>query len=136
MLLRKQGKTQLFPDLFGHKAPPSHTPGRKLNEWLKKIGIKGSEEKGKKTFHSFRHTFINRTKELSLDRELCSEIAGHSEGRNSARSIYAKPARAKQLYDEIISKMHYDLDLTHLKEYMDKMGDDPWDKKQKTKMQK
>jgi len=136
MLLRKQGKTQLFPDLFGHKTPPSHTPGRKINAWFKKIGIHGSEKKGKKTFHSFRHTFRNRTKELNLSSGLSAEIVGHSEGRGSMEKIYAKLARTKQLYDEVISKVFYDLDLTHLKEYMNKMGDDPWDKKQKRQRKK
>ncbi len=134
--LRRKGLKHLFPDRVGHKTPPSKTPGQKLNEWIKRIGIKEDAKKGKKTFHSFRHTVATRCKELGLNAEETAEVLGHEEGKGGRmRQIYAKPALLNKLYNDIISELNYELDLTHLKEYMEECDYDPWSKK-KTKTKK
>jgi integrase len=132
--LRRKGHKHLFPDRIGHKTEPGKTPGQKINEWIKQIGIKGDEKTGKKTFHSFRHTFASRCKELGLNAEETAEVLGPSEGKGGEmRQIYAKPALIRKLYDDIISKLNYDLDLTHLKEYMEECDYDPWGRRKKQK---
>ena len=127
-MLKRDRRKYLFPDLNGNKTRPSHTPIKKINQWIKAIGIRDDEKTGKKTFHSFRHTFANRCKELGLDQEMTAEILGHSEGRGDMRLIYTKPAGIKKLYGELISKIYYDVDLTKLKNYMKEKGPNPWEK--------
>ncbi|PCI01515.1 MAG: hypothetical protein COB76_01210 [Alphaproteobacteria bacterium] len=45
--------------------------------------VKKESDKGKvlKSFHSFRHTFINYEKQKRLDREILEEVVGHSSGK-------------------------------------------------------
>jgi len=133
--LKRERKKFLFPDRMDLDVRPGHTPGNNFNRWIKSIGIKSNDgQEGKKCFHSFRHTFGTRCKELGLDREMTAEIMGHSEGRGQMRQVYMKPAGVQTLYEEIISKIKYELDLTHLKEYMEECDYDPWSvKKTKTK---
>jgi integrase len=127
-MLKRDRCKYLFPDLNGNKTKPSHTPIKKINQWIKRIGIMGNDKTGKKVFHSFRHTFANRCKELGLDQEMTAEILGHSEGRGDMRLIYTKPTGIKKLYSELISKIYYDLNLTKLKNYMKEKGPNPWEK--------
>jgi hypothetical protein len=50
------------------------------------------------------------------------QVAGHSPGKDMT-SVYADPFPAKQLYEEVISKLDYSIDLSHLKKSKHVMKD-------------
>jgi integrase len=130
--LRIHSKKYLFQDVVDKTQNPSDAVGDAFNRWVKKIQVEGSEEKGKKTFHSFRHTFLTRCDRLGLREDWTERIAGH-ENNNQIRRAYVKPVEVPLLYDEIISKLYYDVDLTHLENYMKESRYDPWGEKKKAK---
>jgi len=132
--LKRERKKFLFPDRMDLDVRPGHTPGNNFNRWIKSIGIISNDgQEGKKCFHSFRHTFGTRCKELGLDREMTAEIMGHSEGRGQMRQVYMKPAGVQRLYEEIISRLNFEIQLSNLENYMKESGYDPWGKKQTAK---
>ncbi len=68
----------------------------------------------KKTFHSFRHTFIAALKHKQVDISILHEVDGHAlRGMTMAR--YGKKYTPRVLYDQAISKLDYGLDWGHLK---------------------
>ena len=130
--LRIRGRKWLFQDVVDNTQKPSDSVGDAFNRWVKKIQVEGSEEKRKKTFHSFRHTLLTRCDRLGLREDRTERIAGH-DIYNQIRREYVKPAEVPLLYDEVISKLYYDVDLTHLENYMKESRYDPWRKKKTAK---
>ncbi len=104
----RNGSRFLFPDRQNLKVSPSHYPVQRLNAWFKKIGVAKSGVKlGRKTFHSFRHTFETRCQELMLDQRLVDQIMGHSVDKKKESERYGKPAGILQLKREVIDKYHF-----------------------------
>jgi len=113
--LGRSGCRFLFPDRQGLDVSPSHYPVQRINKWFKKIGVAESGKKlGRKSFHSFRHTFETRCQGLGLEQRLVDQIMGHSVGK-SMSGRYGKPAPIEQLKREVIDKYCFEkLDLSHL----------------------
>lgn len=77
--------------LFPHLTPDKYgSYGRKVsrffnddykgkNGFVEYCSIKKNTKKGKKVFHSFRHTFIDEWKQKRLDQQIIKEIVGHSQ---------------------------------------------------------
>lgn len=118
-VLRKQGHDRLFPELTRCNARAKYTD--KASQWfgrhVKKLGIRDEGEK--KTFHSLRHTFITYFKQrgfLNTPAELqLAEITGHVLSGSETRSRYGKPFHIGALYEDVIGKLDYGLDLSLLK---------------------
>lgn len=72
-------------------------------------------KKGDKTMHSFRHTFANQCKQSLLEEKLYQSILGHSAGDNITEQHYTDPYNAKTLYEGIMCKLDFGIDLSHLK---------------------
>ncbi len=72
------------------------------------IGITNS----KKTFHSFRHTFIDQLKQLDVPDGKIQELVGHA-NHSITTGRYGKPYRPVAL-KEIIEVLDYGLDLRRL----------------------
>jgi integrase len=70
----------------------------------------------KKTFHSFRHTFIDRLKQLDVPDGKIQELVGHA-NHSITTGRYGKPYRPGAL-KEVIEVLDYGLDLREL--HMDK----------------
>ena len=116
--LQRSGKKFLFPDRHGLSVSPSHYPVQRLNNWIRQAGVRADRQGGglgKKTFHSFRHTFETRCQELGIEQRLVDQVMGHSQGKGmSAR--YGKPAGVSKLKEEVIDRYHFDdLELGFLK---------------------
>jgi len=114
-IVRPRGKNaRLFPNLKRVNNRWGHGLGRWFSEFKTRAGIKA--EKGKKTFHSFRHTFINFHKQHGTDEKYLKEVVGHAGGasENITMSLYGKQFEPNILYDLVISKTEYPLDLSHL----------------------
>lgn len=73
----------------------------------------------KQTFHSFRHTFANICKQQMLPEIMCKEVLGHKV-KDITFGHYANKYEPKILYDNVISKMVFPVDLPSLLK--------PWEK--------
>ena len=107
----KQGR--LFSEFKGINNKYGHSFGKWFGRFKEKCGIE-AEGRSKKVFHSFRHTFINTLKQAMVNESLIAETVGHAvPGETSGR--YGKRYNPNVLYEEVISKLYYDIDLSHLK---------------------
>ena len=83
--------------------------------YKKKCGITNDGER-KKDFHSFRTTFITRLNYKHVPKDTLKQVVGHSRGSDVTTRNYEEKFPVKQLYEEIISKIDYGIDLSHLKQ--------------------
>jgi integrase len=112
--LKAKGRQRLFPEL--KKGRDGY--GRNVSYWFnktykQKCGIVSPDGR-KRDFHSFRATFITRLAHQKADHRMRLQVEGHADTKDMT-SVYADPFTAKQLLDEIISKLDYGIDLSHLK---------------------
>ena len=118
---RKAGR--LWPELNNNNQSQKYGVyfGKRFNDTvLKKTGIKPTKEQqqqgaGNKTFHSFRHTVITHLINLDLNIIKIKDVVGHEKGYGMTTGTYYHGQPIKKIYDEVISKIDYGLDLSHLK---------------------
>ncbi|HDR14572.1 MAG TPA: DUF3258 domain-containing protein [Desulfobacteraceae bacterium] len=111
--LKTKGEQRLFPGL--KKGRDGY--GRNVSKWFneryrQRCGIVIKDRK--KDFHSFRETFITRLVHQGVNDRMRLQVEGHSAGKDMT-SVYADPFPARKLYDEVILKLDYGIDLSHLK---------------------
>jgi integrase len=112
--LKAKGEQRLFPELREGRDGYGRSVSRWFNETYRhKCGIVLTDGR-KRDFHSFRDTFITHLVHQKVNDRMRLQVAGHSAGKDMT-SVYADPFPAKQLHDEIISKLDYGIDLSHLK---------------------
>jgi integrase len=109
--LKAQGHRRLFPELTHRREGYGTAVSRWFQRFRERVGLTGKT--GKKDFHSFRHTFIDNLKQAQADMTLVGELVGHASG-SITWSRYGKPYRAKTLKEEVIDRVRYELDLSHL----------------------
>ena len=109
--VKGQGAARLFPDLTASPSSPKYGKlfGKRFSTFLKSFKISG-----KKSFHSFRHTFSDYFKNIGLQNDVFTQIFGH-EGGSLAVKQYGSEFSPKKCYDEIISKLDYGLKLDALR---------------------
>lgn len=107
---------KLFPRCEPDKT--RETYHRKLTGWYRNNHLENLKNSGliekHKNFHSFRHTFINRTNQLILQEKIVNEIVGHDLGRTKAQETYRNSFPLDKKYEEI-NKISFDLDLSKIK---------------------
>lgn len=107
--VKADGQESLWPDIRVAKGKKKGTPMSKwFGRFLDELGITDKE----KVFHSFRHTLANALKQQGTDLTKVSQITGHAE-KSMAFGRYAQPYEIAILFEEI-SKLDYDLDLSHI----------------------
>ena len=84
---RKRKDIRLFPETKVRAEQSDTEPRHQIG--LGAIWIVGKITSRKKTFHSFRHTFINALKQNGVDLELARELAGH-QGDSITYALYGK----------------------------------------------
>jgi integrase len=120
--LKAKGEHRLFPELKTGRDGYGRNVSRWFNDvYRKKCGIVPTSGR-KKDFHSFRSTFITHLVHRGVNDRMRLQVAGHSPGKDMT-SVYADPFPAKQLYEEVISKLDYSIDLSHLKKSKHVMKD-------------
>ena len=105
--LRKAGHVRLFPEL---KRDAVKGYGKPAGSWFNErfLGHQlGMVRDGKKTFHSFRHTFITALERLDLQERVMAQIAGHERGKTQSGSRYAKDRSADEL-KPIIDRLKFE----------------------------
>jgi integrase len=111
--LKAGGAQRLFPEL--KKGRDGY--GRNVSKWFnesyrQRCGIVIKDRK--KDFHSFRTTFITQLVRQGVNDRMRLQVEGHSAGKDMT-NVYADPFPARQLYDEVLSKLDYGIDLSHPK---------------------
>ncbi len=111
--LRSAGQTRLFPELKKWRDGYSHAVSHWFARYRKKCGV---TDQGK-VFHSFRHNFIETLKHKPqvTDSNMIAELVGHEIG-SITTGRYGKRYQPQVLFDHVIKKLNYDIDLKHLKE--------------------
>ena len=115
-LLKETRNERLFPEL---KRTEKYGYGHEVSRWFssykKKVGVQDSPY-GKKVFHSFRHTFLDNCKKRDVDKLKAMECVGHENGDNDITyGRYGKKYEPDILYNDVILKVQFDVDLGHLK---------------------
>ena len=91
--------------------------GRRVTSWFngdykQRCGIESTDGR-KRDFHSFRASFVTQLVRQKVNDRMRLQVEGHSAGKDMT-SVYADPFPAKQLYDEVIYRLDYGIDLSHL----------------------
>jgi integrase len=113
--LRAEGHSRLFPNLKQQRDGYSQNVSKWFGRYRKSCGVNSP----KKTFHSFRHTFITAMKHKVANISILHELHGHAlKGMTITR--YGKKYPPRVLYDEAISKLDYKFDLgpLHVSRYI------------------
>jgi len=108
--LRAENAERLFPALKMEKTKYSSQPGKWFGRYKKRLGF----PTGTKVFHSLRHSLTDNLKQQMVSPLIIDELTGHAHSGESM-SRYGKPYVVKTLYEEAISKLNYQIDLSHLK---------------------
>lgn len=117
--LRAKGYKRLFEEL--EPSGPDLKYGHSLSQsWYSKVlakaGVKGDRANGKKTFHSYRHTFISHCTHKLLPDRYVYYITGHSYKSDTHTAVYTKDYPANNLKSEVLDKVDFGVDLSHLKQ--------------------
>ena len=117
--LKTKGHTRLFEELERKKSSDkySHNFSKWFNRHLQDyLGIKGNAKDGAKVFYSFRHTFINYCVQHSIEDKFFERVVGHKVSGNAfTLGHYAKAMSPKTLKAEVLDKMDFEIDLSHLR---------------------
>lgn len=74
--IRASGVTRVFPDLKPTRGKYGHAPSKWFSRYKAKMGVSDP----RKTFHSFRHTFVDDLREAGVQDSLIKRMAGHEDG--------------------------------------------------------
>jgi integrase len=87
--LTKAGHKRLFPEL---KHDKEKGYGKAATKWFcNYMASLGIPRDGRKTFHSFRHTYINALPE-DIPGRLANQLIGHTRGKSTREKVYLKEA--------------------------------------------
>ena len=113
--LEGKGERRVFPEL---RKGVDNRFSKDVSDWFARYRtrykIVPDKKRGKKDFHSFRHTFINNLKQQGISFEMINEVSGHK-NKGEGPSRYGKRYNMPLLQKKVISKLNYDFDFSHLK---------------------
>ena len=92
---KSNGHDRLFPELTKGRDGYGHS----FQKWFGREKTKAGFPKLTKSFHSLRHTFIDRLRNLGVDEAKLAALAGHT--NQSITSIYGKGYEVSQLSGEV-----------------------------------
>jgi integrase len=113
--LKGQGEIRLFPELKRGRDGYSKTVSRWFNQTYKvKCDIQADNDGRMKDFHSFRKTLINHLQRKGVPYFMLKQVMGHSKGKDVTQAVYTERYSPKELFDDVISKIDFGIDLSHL----------------------
>jgi integrase len=114
--MRSKGKKRLFPELPGGRDGYSKNISRWFNRKYKvACGVVQKEGEGKKDFHSIRGTFATHLARKQVPDKMLKQVLGHADDGSTTFSVYVEDFPPEQLLEEVIKRVDYGLDLSHLK---------------------
>ena len=103
---------RLFPELQRSANTPKL--GKQPGKQFRVVVNATLEHAEKKSFHSLRHTFADFYKQRGLQTDMFRQLYGHDIPELASKQ-YGSKFPAELLYNEVISQLDYDLDLSILK---------------------
>ncbi|UUC48125.1 site-specific integrase [Pseudomonas citronellolis] len=73
--VQEKGASRIFPELVPTRGKYGHAPSKWFSRFKQKLGITDP----RKTFHSFRHTFIDDLREAGVQDSLIKRMVGHED---------------------------------------------------------
>lgn len=101
---------RIFPELIYQNNSFGHGPTKWFSYLKRKIGF-GKD----KVFHSFRHTLVNHCLSNNCNDHLLKQYIGHKEKDITSGIYNRKGYSVKQINEELIPLIKFDIDLSHLK---------------------
>jgi integrase len=115
-VLKGEGETRLFPELKKGRDGYSKSVSRWFNQKYKlKCNIQQDADGRMKDFHSFRKTLINHLQRKDVPYFKLKQLMGHSKGKDVTQAVYTERYTPKELFDDVISKIDFGIDLSPLK---------------------
>ena len=74
--IKTAGAARIFPELEPTRGKLGHAPSKWFGRYKTRLGITDA----KKTFHSFRHTFIDELRDAGIQDSLIKRMVGHEDG--------------------------------------------------------
>jgi len=109
--LQAQGDSRFFPELKFHEVSGY---GRQISTWFNRfLRSKCQISSEKKSFHSFRHTFITSLAHNEVNDDLLIALAGHAK-QGITKQTYVKKFKAQQMYDGLVKHLNFAVNLSHL----------------------
>ena len=97
---KSHGHDRLFPELRKGRDGYGHS----FQKWFGREKTKAGFPKLTKSFHSLRHTFIDRLRNLGVDEAKLAALAGHT--NSSITSTYGQGYHIAQLH-EVVNKLRF-----------------------------
>ncbi len=94
--IKATGATRLFPELQPTRGKLGHAPSKWFGRYKTKLGITDT----KKTFHSYRHTFIDDLRDSGVQDSLIKRMVGH-EDSSVTFGIYGSRTPMKAMFEAI-----------------------------------
>lgn len=109
---RAAGHERVFPELTPDKRKGKYgsRPSKWFGRFRKRLGI--TDER--LDFHAFRKHFIDHCGRRRLPKDARTQVVGHEPG-DIHDGVYRENLPVRTLYEEVVSKVDYELDLSHLK---------------------
>jgi Phage integrase family. len=120
-MLQRRKETHLFPGLFLYADPknPAKAPSKWFSDFRQARGLgAGPGEVSPLTYHSLRHTFLNRCMLQDLPRRKYQAVVGHEAGEfDDVTAGYEGGFPITMLYDDVVARLDFGdvLDMDHLK---------------------
>ncbi len=109
--IRGRRSKSLWPEL---KSGARDGMGQRIQRWFNNFNRKYITDDKRKSFHSFRHCFVDNLINNGADSFVVECIDGHSSRRRSETlDRYAKPARPARMLEEM-QKLDYGIDIVAL----------------------
>lgn len=112
-----QGHSSLFPDLNVGAQRYGTAASKWFTQYRRKVGISDTDKLGKeKVFHSFRHSFVTRLRQLPTNRPdigVIQQIVGHEQELFGATAIYTHDFPIG-LCKEAVAQLRYPVDVPAL----------------------
>ncbi|WP_187170567.1 DUF6538 domain-containing protein [Salidesulfovibrio onnuriiensis] len=119
--VRRAGNDRVFPEI----KPRQGKYGKVVSQWFndrfkKNLDLQPPRSGFKKDFHSFRNTFIDAAKQARVEISMIEETVGHASAlgmrqQSMSGDYYANEYSERIRYEELMLKVNFDIDLSHLK---------------------
>jgi integrase len=94
--IKATGAARLFPELQPTRGKLGHAPSKWFGRYKTKLGITDT----KKTFHSYRHTFIDELRDAGVQDSLIKRMVGH-EDSSVTFGIYGSRTPVKAMFEAV-----------------------------------
>ncbi len=107
------GNKRIFPDLVYKNYSYGANATRWYKQYIENLNITPRKPTNKKTFHCWRSTFALICKEQDMPERQIHELIGHRD-RDMSLDYYAPAYSVEKLYNDVIRKLDFRIDLTPL----------------------